>query len=114
MKKVVTLATIMMFALAFVGVAYAADILVTATGKVEVKDKDVNLKIAEAKGLDGKAIADLKDKVLKVVGAKCEDVKKLAGKEVEVKGTVKGADIDVTTVALKKTPEKAPVAPATK
>jgi len=112
MKKVLTLGMILMFAVALVGSAYAADVPVTATGKVEVKDKVVSIKIAEAKGADGKAIADLKDKTLKVVGAKLADVEKLAGKEVEVKGIVKGADIDVASVAVveKKPAPKAPAA----
>ena len=110
MKKVLTLGMILMFAVALVGSAYAADVPVTATGKVEVKDKVVSIKIAEAKGADGKAIADLKDKTLKVVGAKLADVEKLAGKEVEVKGIVKGADIDVASVAVVEKKAPAPKA----
>jgi len=110
MKKALMFGTILMFAVAMVAPAYAADLVVTAVGKVEVKDKVVSIKVAEAKGADGKAVADLKDKVLKVTGAKVADVEKLAGKEVEVKGTVKGADIDVTAVAEKKAAEKKPAA----
>jgi glycine betaine/choline ABC-type transport system substrate-binding protein len=72
-----------------------------------VKEKVVSIKIAEAKGADGKVVADLTGKTLKVTGAKVADVEKLAGKEVQVKGTVKGTDIDVTMVAE----VKAPVAP---
>lgn len=114
MKKIATLAVVMVFAVALV--AYAADVKVTAVGKVELKDKVCSIKIAEAKGEDGKAIADLKDKVLKVIGAKCADVEKLAGKDVEVKGIVKGTDIDVAAVAEKKAPAPAPkpAAPAPK
>ena len=108
MKNALTFGMILMFAVALVAPAYAADLLVTATGKVEVKDKVVSIKVAEAKGADGKAVADLKDKVLKVTGAKVADVEKLAGKEVDVKGVVKGADIDVLTVAEKKAEEKKP------
>ena len=107
MKNVLTLGLILIFAVALVAPAYAADLVVTAKGKVEVKEKVVSIKIAEAKGADGKAVADLAGKTLKVTGAKVADVEKLAGKEVEVKGTVKGADIDVTAVAE----VKAPVAP---
>ena len=113
MKKALTFGMILMFAVALVAPAYAADLAVTATGKVEVKDKVVSIKIAEAKGADGKAVADLKDKVLKVTGAKVADVEKLAGKEVEVKGLVKGAEIDVLAVAEKKAEEKK-AAPAEK
>ena len=102
MKKVLVMGILMAVTLAFVGAAYAADVAATVTGKVEVKDKVCSIKVAEAKGADGKAIADLKDKVLKVVGAKCADVEKLVGKNVEAKGTVKGADLDVASVAEKK------------
>ncbi|MCX5758257.1 MAG: hypothetical protein NTU83_07070 [Candidatus Hydrogenedentes bacterium] len=101
MKKVLTLVTIMAVTLAFAGVAFAADGPVTATGKIEVKDKVSSLKVAEAKGADGKAVADLAGKDLKCTGAKAADCAKLAGKEVEAKGTVKGAEIDVTAIAEK-------------
>lgn len=118
MKKVVTLVTIVAVTMAFAGVAFAADGPVTATGKIEVKDKVSMLKISEAKGADGKAVADLAGKDLKVVGAKAADAEKLGGKEVEAKGTVKGAEIDVTAIAEKaaaQAPEKAPAkAPAKK
>jgi len=109
MKKILTLATVMVFALSLVGVAYAADV----SGKVEVKEKVCSIKVSEAKGDDGKVIADLKGKDLKVTGAKCADVEKLAGKEVEAKGKIKdNKEIDVASVAEKKAP--APKAPAPK
>jgi hypothetical protein len=107
MKKVLTLGLILMFVVALVAPAYAADLVVTAKGKVEVKEKVVSINIVSAKGPDGKAVADLAGKTLKVTGAKVADVEKLAGKEVEVKGTVKGEEIDVTMVIE----IKAPVAP---
>jgi hypothetical protein len=121
MKKVVTLAAILV-AVAIAGYgfnAFAADVKATVTGKVEVKaekvdGKDVkvtSIAVAEAKGEDNKAIADLKGKVLKVVGAKVADVEKLAGKEVEAKGVVKEAkEMDVTSV-VDKTPVPKPAAP---
>ncbi len=110
MKKLVTLAVAVALVVAFSGVAMAADV----TGKVEVKDKVVSIKVAEAKGDDGKAIDALKGKDLKVAGAKVADVEKLSGKEVEAKGAIKdNTEIDVTSVAEKKAPAM-PVPPAKK
>jgi hypothetical protein len=114
MKKALLLGTILVFAVALVAPAYAADLAVSATGKVEVKDKVASIKITEAKGTDGKPVAELAGKVLKVIGAKAADVEKLAGKEVEVKGVVKGAEIDVASVAAvapAPAPATAPAAP---
>lgn len=121
MKKVATLVTILV-AMAVVGYGFTAfaadtkacaDVKATVTGKVEVKTEKVAgkdakvsyINVAEAKGEDGKVIADLKGKSLKVIGAKAADAEKLAGKEVEAKGTVKaGKEIDATSIAEKTAP----------
>jgi len=113
MKTFLTLATIAAVALAFTGIAFAADGPVTATGKIAVKDKVSSLAVTQATGADGKVQADLAGKTLKIVGAKAAEAEKLAGKTVEVKGTVKGADIDASAIGEKAAPAvaAAPVAP---
>jgi len=121
MNKVAMLVTVLV-AIAVVGCAFTAfaadtkacaDVKATVTGKVEVKTEKVDgkdakvayINVTEAKGEDGKAIADLKGKSLKAIGAKAAEVEKHAGKEVEAKGTVKaGKEIDVTSVAEKTAP----------
>jgi len=115
MKKVMVLAVIGVFALSMIGAAYAADVKATVAGKISVADKVASVKVSEAKGDDGKAIADLAGKSLTISGAKAADAVKLAGKDAVIKGTVKdGKDIAATDVAEKKAaaPAPKPAAPA--
>ncbi len=118
---------VLVLAVAFVaGSAYAAapaaakEVKASVTGKIEVKmekvaDKEVKVPfvvVAEAKGADGKVIADLKGKTLKIVGPKVAEAEKLAGKEAMVAGVVKEMTIDATMAMEKKAPAPAPKAPA--
>ena len=116
MRTACATVAVMFAMLLLANAAFAAETVkemkATVMGKIEVKTEKVANKelkvayitVAEAKGLDGKAMPALHGKTLKVMGTKAMDAEKLAGKEVTVTGMIKGDTIQATQVMEKKAP----------